>query len=138
MNAHKPTVVNKSCRPEPELSAAFACGVHHTEVIDSCPQHSTVSGAQFCYAAQQDLHPLSCKPKEEQFKRHISTLNKKIESGPGHTRLSVATHRLEKYNVKSERDYQCLVEVIFAPLVSEEYLSQDSILIPLSNRKALR
>lgn len=35
-------------------------------------------------------------------------------------------------------DYQCLVEVIFAPLVSEEYLSQDSILIPLSNRKALR
>lgn len=34
--------------------------------------------------------------------------------------------------------YQCLVEVIFAPLVSDEYRSQDSILMPLSNRKALR
>lgn len=36
------------------------------------------------------------------------------------------------------RVYQCRVEVIFAPLVSEEYLSHDSILMPLSNRKALR
>lgn len=49
-----------------------------------------------------------------------------------------ATCYLDIDNYKSVNDYQCLVEVIFAPLVSEEYLSQDSILTPLSNRKALR
>lgn len=92
MNAHKRTVVNKSCRPEPELSAAFARGIHHTEVVDSCPQDSTVSGAQFCYAAQQDLHPLSCKPTEEQFKHHISTLNQKKKKAVQDIQHSVHLH----------------------------------------------
>lgn len=70
-------MVNESCRTEPELSAAFTCGIHHAEVVDSCPQHSAVSGAQLCDATQQDLHPLSCEPTEQQFKHHISTVKRK-------------------------------------------------------------
>ena len=34
--------------------------------------------------------------------------------------------------------YQCRVEVIRAPLVSDEYRSHDSMRTPLSDRKALR
>lgn len=81
MNANKLTMVDEGCRPEPELSAAFACGIHHTEVIDSGPQHSAVSGAQLCYAAQQDLHPLSCKPAEQQFECYTSTIKETCSLG---------------------------------------------------------
>lgn len=50
-NAMKLTVVDESCRPEPQLSAALACGVHDAEVVDPRPQHGAVSRAQLCYAA---------------------------------------------------------------------------------------
>lgn len=123
-------MVNESCRPEPELSAAFACGIHHAEVIDSRPQHGTVSRTQLCYAAQQDLHPLSYKPAQEQFRHHIFSCKKQHHTG----RSAAAVAARDA----AACEYQCLVEVILAPLVSEEYLSQDSILTPLSNRKALR
>lgn len=63
------TVVDERRRAEPQLSAAFARGVHHAEVVDSCPEHGAVGRAQLRYAAQQHLHPLSCKPAEQQFAR---------------------------------------------------------------------
>lgn len=59
------TVVDEGGRPEPELRAAFACGVHDAEVVDTRPQHGAVSGAQLGDAAQQDLHPLAHKPTEQ-------------------------------------------------------------------------
>lgn len=58
----KLTVVDEGCRAQPELSAAFARGVHHAEVVDSGPQHGAVGRTQLRDAAQQDLHPLPCKP----------------------------------------------------------------------------
>lgn len=63
-------MVDESCGAEPELSAAFACGIHHAKVIDARSQHRTVSRAQLCYATQQNLHTLTCKPATQQFKSH--------------------------------------------------------------------
>lgn len=70
----KLTVVDESCRPEPELSTAFARGIHHTKVVDARPQHSAVGGAQLSDAAQQDLHALSCEPTDQQHRGDIAAV----------------------------------------------------------------
>lgn len=56
------TVVDESRRAEPQLSAAFAGGVHHAEVVDPGPQHGAVGGTQLGDDPQQDLHALADKP----------------------------------------------------------------------------
>lgn len=49
---NKLTVIDEGGRPEPELSAAFTCGIHDAEVVDPRPQHGAVGRAQLREAAQ--------------------------------------------------------------------------------------